>query len=217
MSSLLTFTWVISALIATGYSLSCKVCLSTDHTSCTGDSTICSAGKVCMSSYTVTTAPDHEVNTIFVRSCELQRECGMSGSINIPDGKIKMGTTCCTSDNCTPPIPTLPADNDVMNGVTCRTCASADSNWCYTSDTMECTGNEKMCLLQTTEMSGSISHISALRGCATKSVCDIGDQHVSGDGITIKLTHTCSSGSVGLHPGFFLPAVVALMLIKLLS
>ncbi|MEE6481979.1 hypothetical protein FKM82_013094 [Ascaphus truei] len=216
MATLLHGLCVLCALTATGYSLSCTVCVSSSGTSCTGPSITCPADHVCMSSYTVTTARGIDIVDVFNRGCESQSKCGMSGSVSIADGKIKIGATCCTSDNCTPPIPTLPADNHQRNGVTCRTCTSADSDWCYTSDTMGCTGDEKMCLLQTTTMSEPISSNVAIRGCATESICNVGSQNVSSSGVNLRVTYKCSNRSVGLHPGFFL-TVVALLLIKLLS
>ncbi|XP_075462390.1 phospholipase A2 inhibitor NAI-like [Ascaphus truei] len=217
MRSLLQVLCVLSTLAATGYSLSCTQCMALSGTSCTGPSITCPADKVCLSSYTVTTAGGMVISNVFGRDCELQSKCGTSGSISVPNAKIKMSTSCCTTDNCTPPIPTLPADNDVMNGLTCRTCTSADSDWCYTSDTMKCTGNEKMCLLQTTKMSGTRAGIVAVRGCASESICNIGTQTGSYGDVEMKVTFSCTNGSNRLHPGFFLPAVVALMLIKLLS
>uniref|UniRef100_A0A803JKN1 UPAR/Ly6 domain-containing protein n=1 Tax=Xenopus tropicalis TaxID=8364 RepID=A0A803JKN1_XENTR len=101
----------------------------------------------------------------YTLSCIPHNQCDKSGSIRIPNGKIKRGISCCYTDDCTPPTPTLPADNNTVNGLVCRTCASADSAWCYTSDTMQCTGDENMCLLQTTEIKGKIFIcLSSLKG-----------------------------------------------------
>ncbi|MEE6515850.1 hypothetical protein FKM82_024972 [Ascaphus truei] len=185
-------------------------------TSCTGTSLTCPAGGVCMSGYTVSRLGGIEATKMFIRGCESQSQCGMSGSFTIPDGTTKTSTSCCTTDNCTPPIPTLPANNNVKNGLTCRTCVSADSNWCYTPDTIQCTGDEKMCLLQSTKISGSSSLTTAIRGCATQSICNISSQSSSSGGMTVDVKTSCTNGSNGRYPGFFFPAVVALMLIKLL-
>ncbi|MEE6481905.1 hypothetical protein FKM82_013060 [Ascaphus truei] len=155
MRSLLQVLCVLSTLAATGYSLSCTQCVALSGTSCTGPSITCPANKVCMAAYSVTTAGGVEISNVFGRNCELQNKCGLSGSVNVPNGKIKMGTSCCTTDNCTPSMPTLPADNDVKNGLTCRTCTSTNSAWCYTTDTMLCTGSENMCLLQSTKITGN--------------------------------------------------------------
>ncbi|XP_075462401.1 phospholipase A2 inhibitor and Ly6/PLAUR domain-containing protein-like [Ascaphus truei] len=215
MRSLLQVLCVLSALVATGYSLSCTVCESSSGTSCTGLSINCTDAHVCMSSYTVLTAGGIETK-IFTRNCEPQTRCGINGSITLPTYKSQMGSSCCTTDNCTPSIPTLPANNNTKNGVTCRTCISADSDYCYTSDTVECTGDEKMCLLQSTKISGSISRKVAIRGCATESICNIGNQFANGNGLTTEVITKCSNGNIGLYQGFFFPAA-ALLLMKLLS
>ncbi|XP_075462784.1 LOW QUALITY PROTEIN: uncharacterized protein LOC142498161 [Ascaphus truei] len=178
-----------------GYSLSCTVCSSTE-TSCTGPSITCPDNNICVSSYAVTAAGGIETK-IFTRNCEPQTRCGINGSITLPTYK-------------------LPANNNIKNGVTCRTCISADSDYCYTSDTVECTGDEKMCLLQSTKISGSISSKVALRGCATESICNIGSQSASGNGLTTEVITKCSNGNIGLYQGFFFPAA-ALLLMKLLS
>ncbi|MEE6481902.1 hypothetical protein FKM82_013058 [Ascaphus truei] len=197
----------------TGYSLSCTVCEYSAGTSCTGPSTPCPADHVCMSSYTVTTGGGKEKSKVFVRNCASQNVCVISGSVSVPDHKTRTGTSCCTTDNCTPPIPTLPAANDVMNGLMCPTCTSADTDECYTTDTMECSGDENMCLLQSTDTSGSISSTVAIRGCATESICNVGSQSLSNGDKNMEVKTNCIKGGIGLHPGFFFPAVIALMLI----
>ncbi|MEE6481900.1 hypothetical protein FKM82_013057 [Ascaphus truei] len=180
-----------------------------------GPSITCPDNNICVSSYAVTAAGGIETK-IFTRNCESQTKCGINGSITLPTYKSQISSSCCTTDNCTSPIPTLPANNNIKNGVTCRTCISANSDYCYTSDTIECTGDEKMCLLQSTKISGSISSKVALRGCATESICNVGSQSASSGGINTEVITKCSNGNIGLHQGFFFPAV-ALLLMKLLS
>ncbi|XP_075459358.1 phospholipase A2 inhibitor NAI-like [Ascaphus truei] len=213
MRFLLQVLCVLPALIVTGYSLSCKVCVDTFGSLCIGKSKICSPDNVCMSSYTENTAAGN-METVLIRSCDSKSKCGMSGSISNHAVKSKMNTSCCTTDNCTPPRTTLSADSNIKNGVTCPNCNSADSDNCYTSDTIECTGDEKKCVLQTTTMTGSNSSIEALRGCATESICNTGTLSISHLGINTELKAKCSNGNIGLHQGFFFPAV-ALLLMKL--
>ncbi|MEE6521185.1 hypothetical protein FKM82_019265 [Ascaphus truei] len=62
---------------------------------------------------------------------------------------------------------------------------------------------------------GSSSLTTAVRGCATQSICNIGSQSSSSGGTTVDVKTSCTNGSNGLYPGYFFPAVVALMLIKL--
>ncbi|KAE8594363.1 hypothetical protein XENTR_v10019605 [Xenopus tropicalis] len=189
---------VLSALAATGYSLSCQTCMSAGSTPCQGESLPCPADNACAATYALTTANGVTVSQVYTLSCAPRSQCDKPGSISIPDGKIKRGTSCCYTDNCTPPTPTLPAVNNQVNGLVCRTCASADSAWCYTSDTMQCTGDEKMCLLQTTEIKGSVSSKVAVRGCATKSICDLGGTSVSSPEFSMDVKFSCTSGSFSI-------------------
>ncbi|PIO11223.1 hypothetical protein AB205_0111450 [Aquarana catesbeiana] len=53
------------------------------------------------------------------------------------------------------PILSNKADNST-NGITCRSCLTVNSNWCYDSNTIRCTGSETKCLLQTTKITGNI-------------------------------------------------------------
>ncbi|MEE6481895.1 hypothetical protein FKM82_013053 [Ascaphus truei] len=107
--------------------------------------------------------------------------------------KIRSGTSCCSTDNCTPSIPTLPADNSTKNGVTCPGCFIANSDDCSTTETMECTGDEKKCILQTHKISGSEPITVALRGCATESLCNIGSHSVSSGDIATEVNTKCSN------------------------
>ncbi|XP_075046787.1 phospholipase A2 inhibitor NAI-like [Mixophyes fleayi] len=199
LESLLAFLCILSVLSATGYSLSCKVCMDMFSTFCDGPSMVCPADNACASSYTVTTAYGSALSRVFSMSCAPRHQCNMLGSVGVPNGKIKMSITCCYKDDCTPPMPTLPADNSQKNGLTCPTCTSADSTWCYTGDTMQCAGSENMCLLQTTENIAPIKQSVAVRGCATESICSLGTQRVEFGKLKSILTFSCNDGSVGLH------------------
>ncbi|MEE6481898.1 hypothetical protein FKM82_013055 [Ascaphus truei] len=215
MRSLLQVLCVLSALVATGYSLSCIVCEDMDGMFCTSPSKTCPADNVCMFSYIENTAGGIE-NTVLTRTCESQSKCDMSGSLTFTAFKTKMSTSCCSTDNCTPSEPTLPADNNTKNGVTCPSCMNLVSDYCSTLGTIQCTGEEKKCLLQSRTSTGSISSTVAIRGCATESFCNVGSKSESSDGdITTEVKNKCTNGSIGLHPGFFFPAM-ALLLLKLL-
>ncbi|KAG8433725.1 hypothetical protein GDO86_012180 [Hymenochirus boettgeri] len=150
----------------------------------------------------------------YITSCAPRSQCSGSGSVGIPNGRIKRGVSCCYTDNCTPPRPTLPGDSSQLNGIVCRTCTSADSLWCYTSDTIQCTGNEDKCLLQTTQISGTLNSKVAIRGCATKSICDLGSSSVDVPNLKMDLTFKCTSGGFGVHQGLFM--VVSITLTTLL-
>ncbi|XP_031761701.1 phospholipase A2 inhibitor 25 kDa subunit isoform X1 [Xenopus tropicalis] len=189
---------ILSALAATGYSLSCQTCIGVGSTPCQGQSMSCPADNACAATYTLTTAHGVTVSQVYTLSCAPRSQCDKPGSISIPDGKIKRGISCCYTDDCTPPTPTLPVDAFQPNGLVCRTCTSADSTWCYTDDTMRCTGEENRCLLQTTTLTGSVSSKVAVRGCATKSICDLGGTSVSSPEFSMDVKFSCTSGSFSI-------------------
>ncbi|KAM4651308.1 phospholipase A2 inhibitor and Ly6/PLAUR domain-containing protein-like [Discoglossus pictus] len=214
MHSLLQLLGVLSALLAAAYSLQCKQCAGT--TSCTGPSITCPAGSRCGYTHTKIIAAGNTQES-FIRSCILEKQCDIKGSVSYPYSTIQMVSSCCSSDNCDAPTVPLPTIGTDKNGLVCRTCITASSDYCYTSDTMQCTGEQNMCLLQSTKISGGVSLQTAFRGCSTKSFCDIGSQTASEGGINTEAKFVCTSGSNGLHHGIFLPAFFSVVLLKVLS
>ncbi|XP_053547096.1 phospholipase A2 inhibitor gamma subunit B-like [Bombina bombina] len=208
MKSVVAILCVLSSLIPQGYSLLCVQCVGTGS-SCTGSSVTCGSGEQCLSAYTVTTVTGGVETTVFARSCSPASECNAKGSISNPIMKVKFSSSCCGTDNCTPTAPTLPTGSSQPNGLTCRSCVSATSDWCYTEDTMSCTGDEDRCILQSTNLAGTKT---AIRGCATKSICDSLSVTTT-QGVSVK----CTNGSMGLHIGIFFPALLSLLIIKIIS
>ncbi|XP_068099210.1 uncharacterized protein [Hyperolius riggenbachi] len=104
--------------------------------------------------------------------CVPTSKCGKVGSISYSGGKMNMEITCCNTDFCSPPLPSFPGDSGQTNGLMCPTCRSTEYAWCYSSSTIECTGNEQICITESTTT--SISSDSA-SGCATPSVCEAAD------------------------------------------
>ncbi|KAM4652916.1 phospholipase A2 inhibitor NAI-like [Discoglossus pictus] len=214
MSVFFTFTCVLSALIAAAYSLQCTHCTGT--TSCTGTTVTCPVGSICGYTHTkVITAGITQESLI--KSCILERQCNMNGTMSYPQSTLQTVTSCCSTDNCEAPSFPLPTIGTDKNGLVCRACTTATSGWCYTPDTMQCTGDEDMCFLQSTKISGSASVKTAIRGCATKSICDLGSRTKSGGDVTLEVKIMCTSGSNGLHHGIYLPALFSLVLLKMLS
>ncbi|XP_075046993.1 phospholipase A2 inhibitor and Ly6/PLAUR domain-containing protein-like [Mixophyes fleayi] len=193
-----------------GYSLKCISCQSYSSTSCTGTTTVeCPAGNAC--GYVYAEASEGGLKTrVLIRSCIIENQCNTSGSITYYSGKSKTATSCCSTDNCAPLPLKIPADSTEKNKLVCRSCLKANANWCYTSDTMECTGDETKCILQTSKTSaGSV----ALRGCATKSICDQGSQSTAAGEVKVW----CTDGSSNLQHTSYISGLFALLLIKLLS
>ncbi|XP_044134624.1 phospholipase A2 inhibitor NAI-like [Bufo gargarizans] len=215
MSSLIGILSLLSALAATSYALSCTQCFSKE-TTCSGPSITCPSDHQCGSAYTETTIVGVK-STSLTRSCSPSSQCDLKGSVRIQQGHMRVSTSCCNTDNCAPNTPTYPTTSSNPNGLVCRSCISADSTSCNTDDTIQCTGDENRCILQTTQVSGSASESSAFRGCATKSICDIGSLSTNNEGVTSDVKFICTSGGLSVHNIVLAPAIVCLLLLKLFS
>ncbi|XP_069804263.1 phospholipase A2 inhibitor and Ly6/PLAUR domain-containing protein-like [Dendropsophus ebraccatus] len=214
MTSLTGILSLLSALIATSDALSCTQCMSVSSSSCSGPSVSCSPGHQCGSAYTKTSVAG-QTSEVLVRGCVPSSECDVRGGMNIQYGQIKMVTSCCNSDNCAPTIPSLPSTGSNPNGLVCRSCMSADSTWCYTPDTIECTGDMDRCFLMTTKTTGSVSSSVAIRGCTTKSICERGSRSSKIEGLSSEVKFTCTSGGMSVHGVILTPAIACLLMLKL--
>ncbi|XP_063800043.1 phospholipase A2 inhibitor gamma subunit B-like [Pseudophryne corroboree] len=216
MMKSLGFLAVLSALAATGYSITCKSCWQF-ATACTSPTVSCPAGNVCVSSYSVVQTVTSSTPQIqYSISCGLRDHCNITGSMTFIYGTVRTGTSCCDTDDCTPPTPILPALSSQKNGLTCRTCYSDKSDYCYNGDTLQCNGEETKCGLMSRKLTGTINLNEAIRGCSTKSFCDVlGPQSASISGLNVDAKMYCSDGAVGLNSGI-LYSIFATLLAKLL-
>ncbi|XP_069803488.1 phospholipase A2 inhibitor and Ly6/PLAUR domain-containing protein-like isoform X2 [Dendropsophus ebraccatus] len=194
MMSMTGILSLLSALIATSDALSCTQCYS-ESSSCSGPSVTCPLDHQCGSTYTETTAGGVK-NVVTYRACTKTSECNFNGSVSVNGGKVKRVTSCCNTDFCTPTTPPLPKTSYNFNGVVCPCCTSA-SDWCYTTETIRCTGDENRCILQIVEIPDLGSTV--LRGCATQSMCDDGSVSESVDGLSVNMKITCTNGGRGVH------------------
>ncbi|KAM4651858.1 uncharacterized protein O3C94_014213 [Discoglossus pictus] len=183
------------------YAVSCIQCISRNSASCTGPSVTCPYDHICASAYTVTTTGGGKTSEVFSKSCVPQNKCYITGSYTISNSKVKMATSCCVTDNCTPPSPELPSDNSIPNGRACRSCVSSSSGVCDTGYTIQCTGDERFCFLQSSQ--SGINY-----GCASKSICDTQDLQ----GVPANVTMLCTSGGASLCGDLLFPHVFALLL-----
>ncbi|KAM4015094.1 phospholipase A2 inhibitor and Ly6/PLAUR domain-containing protein-like [Anomaloglossus baeobatrachus] len=213
MSSLIGLLSLLLTIAATSYALSCTECMSPSST-CSGNSGTCPSGQVCGTAYLETTKGGKKTEFV-MRSCTPSSECNIKGSTSTAEAQLRMVTSCCNTDNCSPSSLELPAKGTNLNGLVCRSCVSDDSTWCYTPDTVQCTGDENMCLLQSTKMSGSASKSAAYRGCATKSICDLGSTSKTIGSLLIEEKTICTSGGTSVYKFFLTPAIACLLLLKL--
>ncbi|XP_075047318.1 phospholipase A2 inhibitor and Ly6/PLAUR domain-containing protein-like isoform X2 [Mixophyes fleayi] len=155
----------------------------------------CPMDKACGASHTKANAYGVKLIDRYEMSCVPLDQCNTAGIASFSNGNMKRSTTCCNTDNCTPPTPTLPDDNSQANGLICPKCISYDSDSCYTKDTMECTGNENMCLHQIYKIDVPYSHTFAFRGCASKSICSISTHSATYRDMNVNISNLCTSGS----------------------
>ncbi|XP_073457873.1 uncharacterized protein [Aquarana catesbeiana] len=209
----------ISAAVTTycsnGFSLLCNKCINFSGANCTGSLETCQSGYSCATSISVTTPSSGSPTSTLTRGCVPNNQCNITGSLTFTGGRVAIATACCDTDNCASAIPSVPAVNSTSNSLICSTCAS--SNYCSSSNTLQCSGLETQCGVMSTSLTGSST--STIRGCATPSVCNyLGNQNVTyGDqNINAVVTTYCSNGGFNLQSSFYLPAFLAFFLFKFL-
>lgn len=218
MRCVVGFLCTFSALISTGYSLSCIECMVIGSKVCEGPSIACSSNQTCGMQYSVISASGQQDKETYIRNCFAKNLCGLEATNTFgKDMTALMGISCCFTNNCLPPKPKLPTLNTQRNGLTCDTCIGARPDPCTADDMVQCTGDEDMCFLSFSKAAGSLPIDSSLRGCTTSSMCEIGDQSITVQGITLNTKTTCHSGSSGLYKGFFPTLLVVLVVSKTLS
>ncbi|XP_063291516.1 phospholipase A2 inhibitor gamma subunit B-like [Pelobates fuscus] len=148
MHGLLITICLFSALLAPVHSKTCAKCFAPDQNECVGEKTSCvTEDQVCISVYQEITTADSSTQIKFARGCGKKSECDISGSYSYLHEKVRVSTTCCPTDGCTPKFPELaPAGSSQKNGVSCPFCVSEDSD-CSSDITWDCTGNEDRCFL----------------------------------------------------------------------
>ncbi|XP_068099191.1 phospholipase A2 inhibitor gamma subunit B-like [Hyperolius riggenbachi] len=217
MNSLFTVGILVLSLTASGQALYCTVCSGSSPNNCFGSSTEkCSSSKhVCLSIYETTLSGTGASTSTFVRKCEQKSLCGKSGVFNYYEGKARFSTSCCDTNYCTPYEPNLPAYSYVSNGKTCPYCVSFSSTDCKGSYNMMCMGDEYKCVHQTTEISGTLTQKTAVRGCGSNSYCDLGTITSEYAGLKTKVKFKCSNGvAVNGYSALTLLMMVAASLIQ---
>ncbi|XP_075045912.1 phospholipase A2 inhibitor and Ly6/PLAUR domain-containing protein-like isoform X2 [Mixophyes fleayi] len=216
MASPLAIVCILSALATTGCSLDCMRCMGLGISYCTeGPMITCTSGEVCTTLYQVTASDGKASESVF-RSCGPKTQCDKIGSFTVIDKRTRMGVSCCSTNNCTSPLPLLIPGNSAKNGKVCPSCAD-ENEACTGTETMQCLGNENQCLLQVTKKTGLSDGVESYRGCTTKSVCDIGSQTIDFGVIKLEGKFLCNSGTNALYNGLFLMTITALLQLKLLN
>ncbi|XP_075047818.1 phospholipase A2 inhibitor and Ly6/PLAUR domain-containing protein-like [Mixophyes fleayi] len=214
MSSYLLITWVLSALAATGYSLTCIECSVLSDQICTAPSKLCPSGNYsCVLAYVETTMGGQKFPNLYIRQCGDRSMCNRLGSISLPNGRMKTSSTCCDTDNCTSPHPVLPEETFGKNGVKCKACYTQNANKCAAESVMDCVGKETECITQFTNTTGDISATTIMRGCATKEMCEPASQVVDLGNMVVHAESTCANSGVYIHQSLF-PLIISVCLFR---
>uniref|UniRef100_A0A803K920 UPAR/Ly6 domain-containing protein n=1 Tax=Xenopus tropicalis TaxID=8364 RepID=A0A803K920_XENTR len=136
----------LSYLAGTGFCLSCIHCTSNDGSGCSGIAKNCTGDTVCMSTVTQTATYTGQATTTLRRSCGEPQYCS-AGSLSSYFITTVTNSTCCFTDSCTPPEPTMPNyKSKTKNGAVCKTCFARDERECSRFNTTMCTGSETFCV-----------------------------------------------------------------------
>ncbi|CAN2388066.1 u-PAR/Ly-6 domain [Pristimantis euphronides] len=218
MSSCLLLTCLLATIATTGYSLSCIECTSLGDTMCNATPKTCSSEHdSCLLTYIVTSMGGMEISKMYIRQCGQSSLCLKTGSISLPNGRIKTGTTCCKTNDCMPTRPVLPPDSNKKNGFWCKTCFAPNSQSCDTEILTECIGEETMCISQVTNRTGDVATTTSVRGCATKEMCEPARQVWNLTKMTVYLENTCTNSGIAVQPHLFLPIIALWLLFFTLS
>ncbi|KAG9465704.1 phospholipase A2 inhibitor NAI-like [Eleutherodactylus coqui] len=216
MSSCLLLTCLLAAIVSTGYSLSCIECTSMNGAICNAATKACPPEyDSCLLSYIITSIGGMEVTKTYIRQCGPSSLCSKTGSISLPNGKMKTGTTCCKTSDCMPANPTLPPDSNKKNGMKCKTCFAPNSPSCDTDLYTSCLGNETVCITQVVNRTGDIPTTTTMRGCATTEMCEPARQVWHLEKMTVYLENTCTNNGVYVRPRLLL-LIIPLWLFSLI-
>ncbi|XP_029361015.1 phospholipase A2 inhibitor and Ly6/PLAUR domain-containing protein-like isoform X2 [Echeneis naucrates] len=149
-------------LLPQAFTLSCYQC--EVGTTCTDQLINCPAlSNQCVVHKVTTYAGGSKMTDIEVKSCGVVEQC-VNGSINFGISRVTLASKCCNSDGCNKKF-TPAASNGNPNGLKCFTCNGENCD-----ATLQCIGSEDHCV--STEV-GSVK--TALKGCASRQVCEAKD------------------------------------------
>ncbi|XP_012672598.1 uncharacterized protein LOC105891007 [Clupea harengus] len=149
------------ALISQVRSLMCNNCFSDAGGTCHDVQGPCP--DACASVRIATYVGEWRKGVMNMKTCSTADICVM-GSLNFGTKRVKVESTCCTTDLCNdqPPPEYL---KDISNGKRCFTCKGGDCNL-----TVECLGNEDRCVTSTSTEADQRPPRTQ-KGCVSASIC----------------------------------------------
>nr|ABD34624.1 sodefrin precursor-like protein [Plethodon ventralis] len=183
MNAFLTGVIFLVAFTATGTSIDCVTCYSTDGTDCSGEVRTCTEGQTFCRTLT------SEIKKDGVASNQVYKYCGgdeQSNSIYREESFttfVQVEIQNCETDKCNEEPAQLTPRANTPNGVKCMHCFENYSEDCNSEETIECTGDMNKCLF----MSGNI--------------CNNGELGVDDTAFNVcALRHCTNIASADLHP-----------------
>ncbi|XP_073513787.1 uncharacterized protein [Phyllobates terribilis] len=147
---------------------------------------------------------------------EHSQRCGRSGQCNLfivisnSNKTMVINTTCCQTQYCNPPMPNVSSEAEVKNGLTCRSCYTANSSKCNSNSTMFCTGIMDHCVTYTaTRRSGGSNETEILIGCGTKDACAYGRSFVGSNTNNLEVNITCTGWRNVIHTNILFVILLA--------
>ncbi|XP_048023140.1 phospholipase A2 inhibitor gamma subunit B-like [Megalobrama amblycephala] len=149
--------FLLFILFTAGHSLSCYECKSVTGSCADQKLKTCPSGFSQCSSTTAVAQISYFSTKVKAKDCI---PACQSGSLNL--GYVKSTISCCDTDECN--VQDAPDPSNIPNG---RKCYYCDILSC--SNKLICTGDEDHCITATWIFGG---RSMALKGCASKSLCD---------------------------------------------
>ncbi|XP_029433089.1 phospholipase A2 inhibitor and Ly6/PLAUR domain-containing protein-like [Rhinatrema bivittatum] len=216
MRVFLTGICILSALVATGNSLTCEKCINLHGANCTGALVTCDAPESVCTATLRETSKGNQKTVVFEKACGRSKDCEQKNSILTAENfRVSLNTRCCASDHCNQgSLKGIPVNN-TLNGQTCPSCFSLlNSNPCNEKATISCSGEETECIQLTALKKGNMI---MLHGCATEQMSDSGGKAAFYGTSVQVISFSKSNGSIRLQSNLFLLALAGLLLMKLLS
>ncbi|KAM3922122.1 phospholipase A2 inhibitor and Ly6/PLAUR domain-containing protein-like [Leptodactylus fuscus] len=220
--TVLLLPFILSNLVTPSLSLSCTECYGPGAKLCQGVSVICPTDTdSCVLTVESETQDGKEI-TLSRQYCGKRSMCLYSGILATSYSVRRISSSCCFTSNCSPSVPKLPTEKTDKNGVRCKSCDVDKGKPCDfespTIDTVECTGDEKMCVfMSNSTTAGQLRFGNSASGCGSEGLCKTDKPVIKVGGAMSEITYTCTSGAAAFPP--VLPAMLlaALYIMKAIS
>nr|AAZ06285.1 sodefrin precursor-like factor [Plethodon richmondi] len=174
MNAFLTGVIFLIAFTATGKSIDCISCSSTNGTDCSGEVTTCDDGEtICQTAAT-------EVQKDGVATYQVFKFCGGTEEPHWSYREESLTTFFqlevqnCKTDKCNEEPPKFPPRVNTTNGVKCMHCFKNYGTDCNSKKTMECTGDMNKCMFISGNIckNGTDFNVCAFRQCTNIATAD---------------------------------------------